>query len=162
MSLRGNFAVLFAMGFLIALRVLVAESALADAPEATFSIVQEQSLRQNADLLRFETRNKDKLKIVIEKQFGIGKATISSKNEDWPKSFTIEFCNFQSLEQLQITSGTQKIDSSIPVAKRKKHYSLENGVGIRQSKRSIYVTLPRTFLKTATKEIHLNWIDFYR
>lgn len=116
----------------------------------------------NSDIVKIQTNNKHKVIIEIVKRFGIGNATIKRRGKVWPSQVTIIYRNFQALEKFEVSSGRDKLEASLHVVAGSTSCALSNGLVIGQSKRSISITLPKTFLSAAQSEIHLSWIDFYR
>ena len=84
--------------------------------------------------------------IEITSEFGIGRAEIRRLGDRWPRRIVLRL-KLKALEGFSATDGKEKFQHSVSRAPAGK---------------PIDVTLPESLLRSASKTLRIQWIDFYR
>lgn len=118
------------------------------------------------------TSTDERTTIAIESKTGIGTAVLRPGKDGWPKQLRLDL-NLKGLEGFTAHDGTKRVHTSLG-SKTPEVLKLRDGKWepidldlklaptIRKVGGRIHVDFPPAWLDAERKEIHLQWIDFYR
>lgn len=100
--------------------------------------------------------------VELSSEFGIGKCTLRLVKGNWPEALVFRL-HLRGLEGFELTTGEKRLERyDLNVKAYDKNQTLFAGKYLLDQAGYYQVVVPVSLLDTASKQIEVHWVDFYR